>query len=248
MKKSLFLIFIFLLFACDSEDANDCIKTTGSVIQQEYFVSEFSKILVNRDIELIVSEGSTYQIIVETGKNLMRDIEVIVNGNELKITDNNGCNLFRDYISTKVYVTTPILTEIRNSSQYTVSSRGVLNFPNLNLTAEDFNSPDSFAVGDFNLEVQSQELRINSNNVSSFYLTGETEALFIAFYAGDGRFQGEALLAKRIEVFHRGSNDMFVHPLQSLTGELRGTGNLISVNEPSVVNVDQFYTGKLIFQ
>ncbi|MCO4822101.1 MAG: DUF2807 domain-containing protein, partial [Flavobacteriaceae bacterium] len=91
------MIFIFLLFACDSEDANDCIKTTGSVIQQEYFVSEFSKILVNRDIELIVSEGSTYQIIVETGKNLMRDIEVIVNGNELKITDNNGCNLFRDY-------------------------------------------------------------------------------------------------------------------------------------------------------
>jgi len=48
-------------------------------------------------------------------------------------------------------------------------------------------------------------------------------------------------------VYHRGSNDMIVNPQISLTGELRGTGNLISLNTPPIVEIDQLYTGQLIF-
>ena len=40
---------------------------------------------------------------------------------------------------------------------------------------------------------------------------------------------------------------MIVNPQVSLFGELRGTGNLISVNQPPTVDVEQFYTGALIF-
>lgn len=248
IKKLLYISLSLFVFACSSEDAPDCFQTAGSVIQQEFVVSEFNKILVNRDVELIIKEGPNYQVIVEVGENLMNDIVIEVNDNKLEITDNNGCNLIRDYISAKVYVTTPILTEIRNSSQYTVSSNGVLSYPKLELIAEDFVSPDSFAVGDFKMELQSQEIRINSNNLASFYLKGQTEVLNIAFYAGDGRFHGEGLIAQHVEVFHRGSNDMLVNPQQSLTGELRGTGDLISVNEPPTVEVEQFYIGEIVFQ
>jgi len=41
---------------------------------------------------------------------------------------------------------------------------------------------------------------------------------------------------------------MFVNPQETLTGELRGTGDLISLNNPSVIEVEQYYTGKLIFE
>jgi hypothetical protein len=41
---------------------------------------------------------------------------------------------------------------------------------------------------------------------------------------------------------------MIVNPQQSLTGLLRGTGDLISVNHPPIVDVEQLYTGHLIFQ
>ena len=41
---------------------------------------------------------------------------------------------------------------------------------------------------------------------------------------------------------------MVVNPQQSLEGQLRGTGNLISVNEPPVVEVERIYTGQLIFE
>jgi hypothetical protein len=40
---------------------------------------------------------------------------------------------------------------------------------------------------------------------------------------------------------------MIVNPQASLKGDLYGTGDLISKNHPPIVEVEQFYTGELIF-
>jgi len=247
MKKFIYL-FIFIVFACDKEDASDCFQTEGELITQEFTVTEFQKILVNRDVELIISQGENYRVIVETGSNLLNDIEVRVVGNELQLTDNNTCNFVRDYGVTKVYVTTPNLTEIRSSTQFDISSDGILSFDNLKLISEDFNYSESFTVGDFKLSVSTNTLSVVSNNISSFYIDGVTEELFVGFYSGTGRFEGQDLIANHIDIFHRGSNDIIVHPIESLSGELRGTGDLIMVNQPSIVSVEQYYTGQLILQ
>ncbi len=60
-------------------------KSEGSIIQQEFTVTTFNKILVNRDIELIIKEGPDHEVIVETGENLMNDVEVLVVSNELQL-------------------------------------------------------------------------------------------------------------------------------------------------------------------
>jgi len=247
MKQIIYILICLLLVACNSEDASDCFQTEGHLVQQEVVVNTFEKILVNRDIELIVKEGLEYEVIVETGKNLLNDVEAIVVGNELQLTDNNGCNYVRDYGITKVYVTAPNIKEIRNSSQYEISSNGILTYPSLKLLSEDFNAPESFTVGDFRLQINNDKLNIVSNNISSFYISGTVNELFVGFYSGAGRFEGENLVAQNVDVFHRGSNDMIVNPQVSLSGELRGTGNLISVNQPLTVNVDELYIGELIF-
>ena len=122
-----------------------------------------------------------------------------------------------------------------------------LSYPNLSLISEDFNENTEFTVGDFRMSVNNQDLDIVSNNISSFYVNGTTENLSVRFFAGSGRFEGENLIAQNVEVSHRGSNDMIVHPIQSLTGILRGTGNVIAVNEPLLVDVERIYTGQLIF-
>lgn len=247
MKKWTYILIIFL-FACNSEDANDCFQTSGNIIQQEIEVTSFDEILVNRDIELILKETTEYKVIVETGENLLNDIKVNVIGNRLILTDNNTCNYVRDYGITKIFVEAPNLTKIVNSSQYTVSSTGVLNYNSLNLISEDFNEDVAFTIGDFRLIVNSEDLSISSNNLSFFYIGGIVENLFVGFYAGAGRFEGEDLIAQNINVYHRGSNDMIVNPQLSLNGQLRGTGNLISVNEPPTVDVEQIYTGQLFFE
>ena len=247
MKKIIYILSLFLIVACNSEDALDCFQTEGNIVQQEVVVGSFEKIVVNRDIELIIKEGQEYTVTIETGENLLNDVLATVVDNELQLSDYNSCNYVRDYGITKVYVTAPNITEIRNSSQYEVSSNGVLTYSNLTLISEDFNAPGSFTVGDFRLQINNDKLRVVSNNISSFYITGTVNSLFVGFYAGAGRFEGENLIAQNVDVFHRGSNDMVVNPQTSLTGELRGTGNLISVSQPPTVEVEQFYTGELIF-
>jgi hypothetical protein len=247
MKKIIYILSLIIIVACNSEDASDCFQTKGNLIQQEIAVTAFERILVNRDIELIVKEGTEYKVIIETGENLINDVLAMVVENELQLTDFNSCNYVREYGITKVFVTTPTLKSIRNSSQYEVSSDGVLTFPELNLVSEDFTAPGNFTIGDFRLQIQGDKLIVIANNISSFYLSGTVNNLSVGFYSGAGRFEGKDLIAQTIEVFHRGSNDMIVNPQVSLSGELRGTGNLISVNQPPTVDVEQFYTGALIF-
>ncbi|MBC3847457.1 DUF2807 domain-containing protein [Winogradskyella echinorum] len=247
-RRYIFILTLFLFFACNSEDANNCFQTSGKIIQKTVDVSSFDKIFVNRDIEVIIKEAPEYAVTIETGANLLNDVIVQIIDNQLILTDNNSCNYVRDYGITKVYVDAPNLTEIRTSSQYEISSDGPLNYNNLALNSEDYNEENEFTVGDFRLTINSENLSITANNLSFFYIDGTVEHLFVGFYAGAGRFEGENLVAQNVSVYHRGSNDMKVNPQLSLTGELRGTGNLISVNEPPVIDIERIYTGRLIFE
>lgn len=248
MKKLLYIVVLGLLFACDSEDANDCFQKSGNIIQQEVVVADFEKIFVNRNIELILKEAPETHVLIETGENLINDVEVVVINNQLRVIDNNSCNFVRDYQPTKIYVSAPNITEIRSSTQFDISSDGVLNYSKLSLFSEDFTSEGDLTMGDFRLQVNTNNLSATANNLSSFYISGETNNLSIGFYSGTGRFEGANLVAQEVSVYHRGSNDMIVNPQQSLSGELRGTGDLISKNNPPTVEVDQFYTGELIFE
>ena len=247
MNKLKYIVFLMLLFSCNSENANDCFQTTGAIIQQEVVVASFSKILVNRDIELIVKEGIQQQVIIETGKNLLNDVKAEVVNETLELTDNNTCNYVRNYGVTKVYVTSPNITEIRSSTQYDISSNGVLTYPTLTLLAEDFNAPNSFTNGDFKLQVDNDDLNIEFNNISSGFISGKTNNLNITFAAGTSRFEGADLLAQRINLWNRSSNDMIVNPQISIDAKISGTGNVIAVTRPAFVNVQELYKGRLIF-
>ncbi|MCC1483869.1 head GIN domain-containing protein [Winogradskyella immobilis] len=247
--KKLFVILsvVGLLFACDSESASDCFQTSGSIIQETITVPNFNRILVNRDIELIIRQGENYEVTIETGENLINDITVEVIDDRLVLTDNNTCNFVRDFGITKMFVTTPTLSEIRCSTQFEISSDGVLNFDTLNLISEDFNEPETFPIGDFRLELDVENLNIIANNLSFFFLSGEVTEANFRFFGGDGRIEAENLIAQNINIFHRSSNDMIINPQQSLTGVINNTGDVISVNQPPVVDVDVLFTGRLIF-
>ena len=86
------------------------------------------------------------------------------------------------------------------------------------------------------------------NNLSNCFISGKTTNLNITFAAGTSRFEGRDLVAQNIYIWNRSSNDMIVNPQQSLTGKITGTGDVISVNTPPVITVEEIYTGRLIFE
>ncbi|WP_415222686.1 head GIN domain-containing protein [Psychroserpens sp.] len=249
MKKIVYIMFTIVLLSCNGENVPDCFQNAGDVIQRDYDVEVFTEVTVFPRIELILIDAPIQKVTVQTGEYLMEDIEVKVEGGRLKLINNNACNLTREYGITKVFVSAPNLTEIRNGSGGNVSSQGVLNYSSLVLISEDFTEEDVVNTnGNFILEIDCNTLNVFVNNLSSVFISGEVDNLFLGYYSGDARFEGRLLIAQSVDVFQRSSNDMIINAQQSLTGEIRSTGDVIVVNTPLVVDVEQFYTGALIFE
>ena len=69
----------------------------------------------------------------------------------------------------------------------------------------------------------------------------------INFYDGNGRFMGDNLIAKSIDVYHRGTNDIIVKPIERIVGKMVSTGNVILRNTPPIVAVEQLYQGRVVY-
>lgn len=249
MKRIFYILMILIFAGCSSDKGWDCIQTAGNIVQQEIVVPPFTKILVWERIKLYIQQGAEQKIVVETGENLMNDVEVSVTDGILQIHNNNACNLTRDYGITKVYVTIPNITEIRSSTGYTVESVGVLRFPQLALLSEDQANDDEYHIdGDFKLNLEVENLSVVANGLSKFYLSGSANNTSFGLFSGDCRIFAENLIVQNLTVFHRSSADMRVNPQQSIRGKIVGLGNVISKNRPPIVEVEELYRGRLIFE
>lgn len=248
MKRTYYILSLSIfLFTCNGEKVPNCLQNAGDIIERDFEVESFTSITVFERIELIVTDAPTQKVTVQTGEYLMDDIDIQVENGRLKLYNNNACNLFRDYGITKIFVSAPNLTEIRNSSGISMRSEGVLSYDSLKLISEDANEEDSFHTdGDFNVAIDCDNFSIVVNNLSTVYVTGRAENVSLGYFSGDARFEGREFVAQNVDIFQRSSNDMIINAQQSLTGEIRGTGDVILVSNPPVVEVEQFYTGQLI--
>ena len=246
--KKVFLILILIQFiSCNSENAPDCFQTTGKIITKEIVVEPFTTIVVQEKVEMIIKEGPTQKIVIETGENLMPEIKVTVTKGELLLENFNSCKIVRDYGLTKVYVTAPNITKIRNSSEQAIRSEGILTYPELYLMSVGNKSLFS-SLGDFYITLDNTSLRVWSNGISNLYIDGKTEDLNLIFSDGDTRFEGKNLIADNINVRQVSTNDIIINPQLSLKGTIKSIGDVISYNKPPIVEVEELYTGKLIFK
>tara|TARA_R110002074_G_scaffold86875_1_gene191758 strand:- start:35007 stop:35819 length:813 start_codon:yes stop_codon:yes gene_type:complete len=246
------ILFVILLctisISCNSENASDCFQDTGEIIREEVDVQEFTKITVFENVTLVIKQGPTQKVQIETGKNLRNEVDAVVEDGRLLLTDTNDCNYVRDYGTTIVYVTTSNLTEIRSSTGYPIRSDGVLSYESLSLLSESFAVPEAVTTdGEFNLNLNVSSLGITVNGIAYFNLRGNVETFNINIAAGDSRIEAEELVAQNVNINHRGSNDVLINPQLKISGVLRGTGDVLSYNRPAEVNVEQLYNGRLIF-
>lgn len=249
MKKLLiFIIGLFLFTACDKEDAPNCLQTTGEIIQKEIEVAAFNELIVYGRIKLFIDQGPEHKVVVEAGSNLIEKVTATVENGRLSLRNSDNCNLFREYNTTSIYVTVPNLTWLQNASNNTIEGLGTLNFPVIWLRSLNQDSdPEIYNNGDFKLDLVSEYIRITGDEYSNYFLSGSTDYLNLYIADGDGRFEGANLIADVVEIQHRGTNKLFVNPQNELKGEIRSTGDVISVNRPPIVNLPAYYTGKLIF-
>jgi len=248
MKKILLIFILGILSGCDTADAPDCLQRTGDIVSRDLVVEPFEELIVYGRIKLYIEQGTEHKVKVEAGKNLIDNIFVTVENNRLVLKDKISCNFIRKYNTTTVYVTVPNLTWLQNAGNNPLESIGTLNYPNIWLRSlNQEQDPEIYTNGDFKLDLVSNYIRITTDNYSNFFLTGETNYLNLYIADGDSRIEAGNLVAGTVDIQHRGTNKLIVNPQEILKGEIRSTGDVISTNQPLEVDIETFYTGKLIF-
>lgn len=255
MKYYNYILIISLLFIVTSCGiSEDCFKGNGNRITQNFPLEGFTKVKVYDGVGLIIKEGPDYEVRIETSDNIIDNLEVKLEGDMLVIKDNSTCNIARDYGQTIVYVTVPdgsVLPliqelELHSKTEQIIQSKSVLHSPIIRLFSLD--ESDDSGTGDFIITITSNgQLVIESNTVSNFHINGFCEEMLLNFYFGNGRFYGKDMEVNEITVFHRGSNDMIVHPIQKIEGTIYATGNVVLKNVPPVVDVEEAFTGRVIY-
>ncbi len=249
MKKIAYILIILLAISCNSDKGWDCFKSAGNIVTRNFEVGSFSKIRIEGEVALNIKQSEIQTITVESCENLFSNISVTVEGETLVIKDLNKCNLVRDYGLTVANVSVSNLTEIRNSSSFDVKSDGILNFPTLALVSNTTGGIDDVRKGgDFYLNVVCENFSVSANGQSIFYITGKTQNANILLTDEQPRFNGENFIIEDLTFVQRSANKMIVNPIQSIHGIIYGTGDVVAVHRPQLIEVEQRFTGTLIIQ
>ncbi|MDT7828115.1 head GIN domain-containing protein [Pricia sp. S334] len=249
LTRVMLLWTALFLLGCNTESAPDCLQNAGNMVREEVVVPDFTKITVFENVSLVIKQGDVQKVEIATGEYLRDEVSVKVEGDRLLLRDTNDCNYFREYGLTTVYITSPNISEIRSSTGWRIKSDGVLAYDSLSLLSESFNVPEAATTdGEFDLEVDNQNLSVVVNGIAYFRLKGTTDTLRLTIAAGDSRIEAADVTAQNVILNHRGSNDMLVNPQASIQGAIRATGDVISSNRPDSISVEELYRGRLLFR
>ncbi len=237
------MLFILICFSCEKE----CTEPLGGLVSQEVTVPYFNRIIVRPGIELIVTDSAIQKVRIETGKNKLDNVYTSVENNILTLRADGSCLLSPEFSATKIYVSSPNIESIRNSSEYTVSSKNTLTYPSLTLLVED-NGNDYLNMGNFKLQIDNNKISVVSNGIANTTIAGSTNKLNLTYANSIGKFEGAELIAQEVQIFHRAENSVKVNPQQSIKGNIYSVGNVIAYHHPPLVEVKEHYKGKLIFQ
>ena len=243
-----------LILATSCGISEDCFKGNGNQITRTFPLDSFSTIKVYDGVGLVVKEGPNYEVKITTSDHIIDDLDIQRNGKMLIVQDNSTCNIARDYGQTTVFVTIPDGTilpliqelELHCKTEQKIQSEGVLHSPIIRLFSIG-DDGDGAGTGDFHLAIDNGQFVVESNNVSNFYINGHCNEMLLNFYFGNGRFYGENLQVENIKVYHRGSNDMMVYPVQKIEGTIFATGNVVLENVPPIIDVEEVFRGRVIY-
>ncbi|MBL7472441.1 GIN domain-containing protein [Robertkochia sediminum] len=241
------LLFLLMAGAQGCDVSTDCLGSAGESVRREITLSSFDGIVVYEDIELIVAKGEAQKVEVIAGKNLIDDVALEVAEGKLIVSTKRPCAFTSGNKVVQLVVTTPELSEIRSYTQYAVRSEGVLDFDRLRLISVVLSETTGVAIGEFFLNVDVNTLEIEANVLANFEISGKADHLRLRMVDNSVRGYMPDLEVMTADIYHRSAHDITIRPTVSVTGSLWGTGDLILLNTPPVVEVEENYTGKVIY-
>ncbi len=243
MKTKLLLSIVlgFALFSCKKENCFDCIKSTGKIITQERNLNSFKSIFIEDKIDVYITQDSIFKVEVEAGKNLQSLIKTKVDGETLRIQNDNKCNWVRGYKhSIKVFIHAPYFKYIENAGVGTIES--------LNMITQNEISVRTSNSGDLNLKVNTDKIMISTHGNGDIYLTGNTIKLESSCVGTNFLYASDLIISNYAYLYTSSIVNSYVTAPENglMDVQIARDGNVYYKGNPSQINLNRIGKGDLI--
>ncbi len=210
------------------------IKGNGNVVEQDRKVKNFNKIDVSRGMNVYISQGEIYKVVVKADENLLDAIETKTDDDVLIIRATEN---IRNSTSKKVYVTVPNLDEIEASSGSNIFSETKLVFRELKTKTS--------SGSNVTLEINSEKTEFTSSSGSNIKLRGSTNS-FNAKASSGSNIKAEELTAENCEVKASSGSNIWITPKNNFSADVSSGANIFVYGNPKNSNIEKSSGGNVI--
>jgi len=197
----------------------------GTLQTRTYSIADFTEVHLAGNMDVYLTQGSTYSVRVEADENLFDYLEVEKDGNELEIGARHGYNL-RPKAGIKVYVSAPTFeaAELAGSGKI-VSQTKITNVKSIRISVA--------GSGDVDMEVDAPEVKAGVAGSGNVVLKGATKE-FSVDIAGSGDVKAFNLMSEVSKIDIAGSGNVEVSASRELDVDVAGSGDVFYKGNPSV--------------
>jgi hypothetical protein len=210
------LSFLILLSSCRQIFAKR-IRGNGNIVTQTRSLGDFNSIRVSGSIDVYASQDSVTSVKIETDENLQEYIEVINDGNVLRIHTKEGYNP-RPSKTIKVYVSSAQYKSFEASGSCDLYSEG-------QITSADALNFDASGSCKITMDVNAPKVSAHVTGACDVILKGETKD-FSVDGSGSTDIRCFDLKADNVTVDLSGSGDAEVFANSSLNGSASGSADI----------------------
>jgi len=244
MKIVIKILFLFLISltinSCGKGHGLDCFKGTGDIINESRTAGLIHRIILQDNVNLILTQDSIEAIVVEAGEKIINSIKTdLVNG-ELSIENTNRCNWARSYKKEiNVYVS---VTDLANIVYY-----GSGDITSINEIKSDLLEVDIYnGAGSINLNINTSVSWFNlSPGVADITVKGNSEENYI-YAGGFGPIDCINLITQITFINNNGSNNCFVNVEEFLEAKIGSVGDIYYKGDPQTIDSEITGSGRLI--
>lgn len=240
-KYILYLCFALAFFSCKKENLCDCFKSTGPENVIYHDVKDFTCIELKDKVDIYLTQGPEFEVKVVAGRNLQKLIRTELDGETLRVHNDNKCNVVRGYKhKVSVYITAPYFKHLKNDGLGTMQTTGTI-IQN-ELTARIENS------GAMKLDINTHSFSYSTHGNGDLYLSGITDQLFGNYNGTNYLYASELTINSYIFLNSLSIGHAYIKAPENgqLDVVIDRTGNVYYTGNPAVINLTRNNKGNLI--
>ena len=236
--KNLAFLFVAVLLglpSCIIDGWDQGISGNGRVVEETRDISGFSGVHVSSGIDVYLSQGNEFEVVVEADENLQDVILTELNGNMLVVKTDHVS--IRSAKSKKVHVTLPELTELKISSAGDCVGQNPFTCDDLRLSIS--------SAGDLSLEVDADRIDLDISSSGDARLAGSADEFNVRLSSA-GDLNAFDLVAAKVDVDVSSAGDARVHATEEISMNASSAGNIYYRGDARVIHSRSSSAGDIV--